>query len=144
MGIVRSNLQLETLLQRLATEVQDCETFVEVERDAVRLWIRSDLPPERVASIARFDGAFYALNLDHLYVMAWVDEDLTLREEEEEIRRLVRIGESYVRLGGRIGRAKFLRTPYMEVPVDEDMIRVYRPFGHRGRILLSPWESLEG
>jgi hypothetical protein len=143
-GIVRSNLQLEALLQRLATEVQDCETLVEVEANVVRFWIRSDLSPGRVASISRFDRAFYALNLDHLYVMAWVDEDLTFREEEEEIRRLSGIGESYVKNGGRTGQTKFLRTPYVEVLVDKDMVRVYRPLGRRGGVSLSPWERLGG
>lgn len=141
---MRSNVQVEALLLRIADETQGCDVVVETERSAVRMWLRCTSSRARVASVSRIDESTYSLRLDHLYAMAWVDEDLSLSEEEEILRRLVRIGRSYVMQGGAPGRASLLRAPYLEVVAEDESVRVYRPFGWRSGVLLSPWERVGG
>lgn len=140
MGIMSSNLQVEALLQRLASKLPDSDVVVEVDQSAVRLWIRGTLPPKRIASIARIDGSMYAVELDHLYQAAWIDEDLSTAEEEERLKSLLAIGEEYVKSGGETGRTRFTGTPYIEVQVSGKPVRVFRPFGWQRGSSLSPWE----
>lgn len=138
--MMRSNIQIEALLLRIADEAHGCDAVVETQGSAVRMWLRRAPSPARVASVSRIDGSTYALWLDHEYAMVWVDEDLSPSEEEEILRRLAKIGGSYVVQGGKPGRAGLLRTPYLEIHAEGESVRVYRPFGWQSGVLLSPWD----
>ncbi|WP_140403343.1 hypothetical protein [Microbacterium oxydans] len=146
MTVARSNQAVASLLASMVDGEDDVASVVMADETAARLWLRSRLGGDRVACIA---SDLYSLSLDDAYFLDEIDEDVlladdehelrqSLADEEEQLRRRVAIGLQYVRAGGRGGRTRFLRTPFVDVTVRGEQMRLYRGYG-AGRGIAPPW-----
>lgn len=150
MTVARSNQAVASLLASMVDGEDDVASVVMADETAARLWLRSRLGGDRVACIACIASDLYSLSLDDAYFLDEIDEDVlladdehelrqSLADEEEQLRRRVAIGLQYVRAGGRGGRTRFPRTPFVDVRVRGEQIRLYRGYG-AGRGIAPPWQ----
>lgn len=145
----RSNQAIASLLASMVEGKQNVDAVVMADESGARLWLRSRLGGDRVTCIARIASNLYSLSLDDTYFLDEIDEGVlladdehelrqSLADEEEQLRRRVAIGLQYVRAGGRGGRTRFLRTPFVDVTVRGEQMRLYRGYG-AGRGIAPPW-----
>lgn len=139
---MRSNEEVAALLLDLAESIDGIDYAVRKDESMAALWVRNPGGGARVARVSRSDFIWYQLTLDQRYFATSINEDLTVEEEADDLKRFVSLATQYIRTAVTEHRSRILRTPYVTVRLDGEEVDVYQLVG-KLRLSTTPWEAVQ-
>lgn len=121
---------MQELMAKILDEQEGLIWSPLLEDSATGVCLRDSVGVGRKAEVLRADYTQYSLIIDDAYSASWIQEDLTLDEEESEIRRLISVANAYLEHGAEIRATRFFRRLYLVINVEGQVVEVHsRPGG---------------